>query len=72
MPRSMAHPYWGTLIVCAQGEMETHERQPGTHIFQYEMCDGCEYDLAVCVTCGTYAECCPCASHHTAECPWPL
>jgi hypothetical protein len=72
MARSMVHPYWGTLVVCAQLRPRSHFERFPTHDLRSEMCDHCGALLWSCVQCGRYVECCPCGEHHADECPWPL
>jgi hypothetical protein len=72
MPRSMVHPYWGTLVVCAEVDGGDHNCGVTYVITQWEMCDNCGSMLETCKTCKTFTQCCPCGHHHAPECPWPL
>jgi hypothetical protein len=65
----MVHPYWGTLVVCAQLRGEAH---PVEHVRLLEMCDVCGRTVEACEQCHVLTSCCPCAERHALECPWPL
>jgi hypothetical protein len=69
MRRTMVHPYYGYLVVCAECDGMQHDQ---AHEWAYSWCDVCLRAMLDCVTCGKYITCCPCGTHHAEECPWPL
>src|SRR5258708_7084394 len=60
MPRSMIHPYFGTLVICAEIRETSHRLSHLGHGKRCELCDGCGSMLWACLNCGEYLECCPC------------
>lgn len=69
--RSMVHPYYGYLVVCARLDGDQHEHPEPNMILINELCD-CGRLVVTCIQCGVYVQCCPCGQHHALECPWPL
>ena len=67
--RSMIHPYYGELVVCADLLGDQHD---AAHTRERQTCWECDWPIQTCVECKVNIECCPCGQAHAYECPWPL
>jgi hypothetical protein len=68
----MIHPYWGTLVECAQLGGDQHIGKHKQSWVQLQWCNLCGEDIRCCHECKSVIECCPCGAYHALECPWPL